>query len=87
MCFLFSFLSNAITSVQYKAGRCPVRSYLDRLVPEVLEGRLHVPVEKIVTHNGVALRDGPQAYEQFSQRVDDCVKVLLDPTLGSSTLK
>lgn len=85
--FSFSPLEAYDNNVQYKAGRCPVRSYLDRLVPEVLEGRLHVPVEKIVTHNGVALKDGPQAYEQFSQRVDDCVKVLLDPTLGSSTLK
>jgi threonine dehydrogenase-like Zn-dependent dehydrogenase len=42
-----------------------------------------VPVDQIVTHNGVALADGPRAYEQFSQRIDDCVKVLLDPTLES----
>ncbi len=81
--FSFSPLEAYDHNIQYKAGRCPVRSYLDRLVPEVCAGRLQVPVDQIVTHNGVALADGPRAYEQFSQRIDDCVKVLLDPTLES----
>ena len=67
-------------NLTYRAGRCPVRSYLDRLVDAVESGDLTIPVEQIVTHNRVPLEEGPAAYQKFSQREEDCVKVLLDPT-------
>ncbi len=67
-------------NLTYRAGRCSVRSYLERLVPEVAAGNIVIPVEQIVTDSSVPLSDGPRAYDQFSQRLDDCVKILLDPT-------
>ncbi len=67
-------------NLTYRAGRCPVRSYLDRLLPEVEAGKLKIPVQQIVTHSRVPLEDGSQAYRMFSERVEDCVKILLDPT-------
>ena len=67
-------------NLTYRAGRCPVRSYLDRLLPEVESGTLKIPVQQIVTHGRVPLGDGPQAYRMFSERDEDCVKILLDPT-------
>ena len=79
--FAFSPADAYNRNLTYRAGRCPVRSYLDRLVRDVEAGRLKIPVQQIVTHNCVPLGDGPSAYRMFSQRDDDCVKVLLDPTL------
>ena len=67
-------------NLTYRAGRCPVRSYLDRLLPEIESGVLQVPVTQIITHGRFPLCDGPEAYRMFSQREDDCVKILLDPS-------
>ena len=68
-------------NLTYRAGRCPVRSYLARLVPAVESGELTIPFTQIITHAQVPLRDGADAYRRFSQREADCVKILLDPTL------
>ncbi len=67
-------------NVTYRAGRCPVRSYLDRLVPAVESGTLTIPVAQIVTHAQFPLAAGAEAYQRFSRREEDCVKILLDPT-------
>lgn len=77
--FSFSPADAYNRNVTYRAGRCPVRSYLDRLLGDIESGRLVIPVEQIVTHAAVPLSDGPEAYRQFSQRTDDCVKVILTP--------
>ena len=79
--FSFSPADAYNRNVTYRAGRCPVRSYLDRLLGEVEAGRLVVPVEYIVTHNNVPLSDGSAAYRRFSERTDDCVKILLSPSM------
>lgn len=67
-------------NLTYRAGRCPVRSYLDRLVPPVESGALQLPVAQIVTDARVPIADGAAAYRRFSHREADCVKILLDPT-------
>lgn len=77
--FSFSPADAYNRNVTYRAGRCPVRSYLNRLLGEVETGRLVVPVDQIVTHSNVPLSAGPEAYHQFSNRIDDCVKVMLSP--------
>jgi alcohol dehydrogenase len=64
-------------NLTYAAGRCPVRSYLDRILAAVESGDLTIPTEQIITHNRVPLNKGSRAYEMFSRREDDCVKVLL----------
>jgi threonine dehydrogenase-like Zn-dependent dehydrogenase len=66
-------------NLTYRAGRCPVRSYLDRLLPEIASGQLKVPASEIITHPRYPLQKGPEAYRMFSQREEDCVKILLDP--------
>jgi 2-desacetyl-2-hydroxyethyl bacteriochlorophyllide A dehydrogenase len=66
-------------NITYRAGRCPVRSYLDSLIRKVQDGELVIPTNEIITHNDVKFEDGVQAYEQFSQRSDDCLKILLSP--------
>jgi 2-desacetyl-2-hydroxyethyl bacteriochlorophyllide A dehydrogenase len=67
-------------NITYRAGRCPVRSYLGTLVRRVQDGELVIPVDQIITHDNLAFEDGPSAYKQFSERRDNCVKVLLSPT-------
>lgn len=64
-------------NLTYRAGRCPVRSYLDRILEAVENGDLTIPSEQIITHNHVPLADGAAAYRMFSRREQDCVKVLL----------
>ena len=75
--FTFSPADAYNKNITYRAGRCPVRSYLDTLVRRVQEKDLVVPVSEIITHDNVRLEDGSSAYEQFSQRSGECVKVLL----------
>lgn len=67
-------------NVSYRAGRCPVRSYLPTLIPAVADGRLTIPTEQIVTEASCPMIDGERAYQRFSSREADCVKILLDPS-------
>ena len=77
----FSFSPTAAydKNVTYKTGRCPVRSYLDRLLKLVQDDQLRIPVEQIVTESRLSLSQGEAAYRQFASRSGDCVKILLDP--------
>ncbi|MDA0586495.1 MAG: alcohol dehydrogenase family protein [Planctomycetota bacterium] len=77
----FSFSPTAAydKNVTYKTGRCPVRSYLDRLLKLVQDDQLRIPVEQIVTESRLPLSQGEAAYRQFASRSGDCVKILLDP--------
>lgn len=52
----------------YRAGRCPVRSLLDRLLPEVAAGRVRVPVGTIIGEAGLPLEEGAEAYRRFAER-------------------
>jgi len=77
--FSFSPADAYNRNVTYHAGRCPVRSYLDRLVKQVEAGDLVIPVEQIVTEARLPLSQGEEAYRRFASRSEDCVKILLDP--------
>lgn len=77
--FAFSPMAAYDKNITYKAGRCPVRSYLDRILKLVEQNGLRIPVEQIVTENRLPLSKGGQAYRQFASRSEDCVKILLDP--------
>jgi alcohol dehydrogenase len=79
--FEFSPTAAYDKNVTYKAGRCPVRSYVDRLLRLVQEGDLQIPVGQIVTQNLASLSTGKLAYHMFATRKEDCVKVLFDPRL------
>ncbi len=56
------------------AGRAPVRSLLDQLIP--LIGRITVPTDVIVTHPNVPIEEGPEAYRRFAARESGIVKML-----------
>lgn len=59
-----------------RAGRVPVRSVLDRLLPLVESGRVTVPADVIVTHRAVPIEQGPEMYRRFAAREPGMVKVL-----------
>ena len=77
--FSFSPTDAYDRNVTYRAGRCPVRSYLDRMLKLVESGDLAIPVEQIVTESRLPLSQGEEAYRRFAARSEDCVKILLDP--------
>ena len=57
-----------------RTGRCPVRAYLDRLVPVVRDGSLDL--ESIISHR-MTLAEGPRGYEIFDRKLDGCTKIVL----------
>ncbi len=82
--FAFSPTAAYDKNLTYRAGRCPVRSMLEEVVPLVETGELNIPTASVITHPSIPLSDGPAAYRMFQERRDDCVKVLLDPTCTPS---
>src|SRR5438045_1379428 len=57
-----------------KMGQAPVHAHIDRLMDLVQAGRLRG--EDVISHR-LPLSEGPKAYELFSKKKDDCVKVVL----------
>ncbi len=82
--FAFSPTAAYDKNLTYRAGRCPVRSLLEEVVPLVEAGELNIPTASVVTHPRIPLCKGPAAYRMFQERRDDCVKVLLDPGCAPS---
>jgi len=62
-----------------RAGRAPVRSLLDALVLRIVEGRLTVPTEVLLTHPAEPLAEGPELYRRFAAREPGLVKAALVP--------
>jgi len=62
-----------------RAGRAPVRSLLDDLVPRILDGRLTVPTEVLMTHPAEPLAEGPTWYRRFAAREPGLIKAALVP--------
>ncbi|GBD86053.1 alcohol dehydrogenase [bacterium BMS3Abin02] len=58
-----------------RAGRAPVRSVLERLLPLVVAGRVKMPTDVIVTHPAVPIEQGPDTYRRFAAREPGLVKV------------
>ncbi|NKE36404.1 glutathione-dependent formaldehyde dehydrogenase [Natronococcus sp. JC468] len=57
-------------------GQTHVQAYLDELLETIENG--DIDPSEIITHTG-DLDDGPEMYEKFNQKDDDCVKVVLEP--------
>lgn len=62
-----------------RVGRAPVRSLLDELMPRLLDGRLRVPTEALLTHPAELLADGPELYVRFAARERGLVKAAMVP--------
>ena len=63
-------------NLSFKIGRCHARHYIDVLLPRVLAGRFRHT--DIITHE-LPLSEGARAYQIFSERREDAIKVLLTP--------
>lgn len=63
-------------NLTYRAGRCPARHYMERLLPLVQSGKYDLGA--IVSHR-LPLADGVRGYELFEQKLENCTKVILTP--------
>jgi len=63
-------------NLTYKVGRCPVRHYIDILIPILLEKKLDL--SSIVSHR-LKLADGTRGYDIFDKKLDGCLKIVLEP--------
>ena len=77
--FGFSPVQAYDANVTVRVGRAPVRSLLQRLLPEIVAGTIGVPGDLVLTHPDVALADGPEAYRRFAAREPGLVKVAFVP--------
>lgn len=57
-------------------GQAPAQKYIDELMRWVEEGK--IVLNDIITHR-LPLSEAPDAYQIFSDKKDDCVKVVLKP--------
>ena len=74
--FAFSPVEAYDKNLTYRAGRCPVRPRLERMLELAESGRYDLG--RIVSHR-MPLSEGDRAYEIFDQKLDGCTKVVLHP--------
>jgi threonine dehydrogenase-like Zn-dependent dehydrogenase len=63
-------------NLTYRAGRCPARALIERLLPLIAARRW--PLEELVSHR-LPLGDGPAAYAAFDRREPGWTKVVFRP--------
>lgn len=63
-------------NLTYRAGRAPVRRYVERLLLLVQSGRYDLGA--LISHH-LPLSEGPHGYELFDRRLEGCTKVVLLP--------
>jgi threonine dehydrogenase-like Zn-dependent dehydrogenase len=61
-------------NLTYRAGRCPVRSIMEDVLPLLRDGKM-AQLERIITHTAT-LEDAAAMYAQFEAQRDGCVKVV-----------
>ena len=62
-------------NLTFKVGRCPARVLIEKLLPLVLSGKFDYGA--IISHH-LELKSGVDAYSMFSNKADNCVKVVLN---------
>ena len=72
--FAFSPVEAYDKNLTYRAGRCPARRYMERLLPLVREKKYDFA--SIVSHR-LPLADGVRGYHLFERKLEGCTKVLL----------
>lgn len=63
-------------NITYTVGRCPARAMMDELTPFVQSKK--IDFTSIITHR-MKLEDGVKGYDIFSNKKDNCLKVVLEP--------
>jgi len=61
-------------NLTYRAGRCPARHYMERVLP-IVQSRKY-DLAAVISHR-LPLQDGVRGYDIFSRRLDGCTKVVL----------
>jgi threonine dehydrogenase-like Zn-dependent dehydrogenase len=64
-------------NLTYRAGRAPVRRYIERLLLLVQSGRYDLGA--LISHR-LSLPEGPRGYDLFDRRLEGCTKVVLLPS-------
>jgi threonine dehydrogenase-like Zn-dependent dehydrogenase len=72
--FAFSPVEAYDKNLTYRAGRCPARRYMERLLPLVREKKYDLA--SIVSHR-LPLADAVRGYHLFERKLEGCTKVLL----------
>ncbi|WP_049925074.1 zinc-dependent alcohol dehydrogenase [Halopiger goleimassiliensis] len=63
-------------SLTVKTGQTHVQRYLNPLLEKIEDGEIDPSF--VVTHQA-DLEDGPEMYETFNEKADDCIKVVMTP--------
>ncbi len=74
--FAFSPVQAYDRNLTYRTGRCPARTYMDRLLP-LLQSRT-LQVDAFLTHT-FSFDECVKAYDIFSNRKENCLKVAFVP--------
>ncbi|MCU0645599.1 MAG: alcohol dehydrogenase family protein [bacterium] len=63
-------------NITYKIGRCPARFYMEKLLPIVQSKKYDLAA--IISHR-LPLAEGVRGYEIFDKKLENCIKVVLEP--------
>ncbi len=72
--FAFSPVEAYDKNLTYRAGRCPARAYIEKLLPLVTEKKYDLA--SIVSHR-LPLAEAAHGYHLFERKLEGCTKVLL----------
>jgi S-(hydroxymethyl)glutathione dehydrogenase / alcohol dehydrogenase len=65
-----------LRDITFKIGVAPVRRYMGQMLKLIEAGK--ADPSKIITHT-MSLDEAPHGYDIFTNRKDNCIKVLLKP--------
>jgi threonine dehydrogenase-like Zn-dependent dehydrogenase len=74
--FAFSPVEAYDKNLTYRAGRCPARHYMERVLPIVNAGKYDLAA--VISHR-LPLGEGRRGYDIFARKLDGCTKVVLTP--------
>ena len=74
--FPFPMFQSFLRDITFKIGMCPVKRYMGQMLKLVQDGK--ADPSQIITHT-FPLDEAPHAYDIFTNRKDNCIKVVLKP--------
>jgi 2-desacetyl-2-hydroxyethyl bacteriochlorophyllide A dehydrogenase len=74
--FPFPMFFSFLRDITFKIGMCPVKRYMGDLLKLIEAGKADPSM--IITHT-MSLDQAPEAYDIFTHRKDNCIKVVLKP--------
>ena len=74
--FPFPMFQAFLRDLTFRIGVCPVKRYMSKVLGMIADGKLDPSI--IVTHT-MPLSGAPRGYDIFTNRTENCIKVLLKP--------